>query len=664
MGQQELHRENDASSAEQLSRLVKAFESAWRQGQQPRLEGWAVRLGPFDYSAVFRELLVAEVLCRRSQGETPTTGEYVSRFPDFRLEIEALFESGVLSKRTDPNWAEPTVDLPGIKAGMLPDVWLTGAQVGRYVLIEMVGRGGFGEVWKATDPQLHRTVAVKVPRKDRELSAEAQDRCENEARLAASLQDPGVVPVYDCGRIPKGVYIVTEFIDGETLSERMKREPIEVFTAVDLVMQVARTLHRVHAKSLYHRDIKPSNILLTKDSRALIADFGLAVTELQQLSESSAVLGTMAYMSPEQVRGESQRVDGRADIYSLGVILYQLLTGRLPFKFSRFTEYLDQVLNREVPPLRAINDRIPIELERICLKALAKTIFNRYTTALDLANDLDRWSNSAKAVPAEPAVDRPVASRRTWLVRSVGGVGAMLLMALTWQVLQGSAGPPVKEAPPLEKAKQAAVLVAPAKAKPVQWQPLFEERPVIIAWQEGGGQSPPVFSRSEDCYSVASRQHNWLATVKGHSGPSVAMQADVEIANWLGLAGVFWDLHTDNESGKGKAWAILLERYSQDAPTITLGVAELVISRRPGDRGDLTETKVIAEVEIPLPLAKFARMEIHADAASLRVLVNDFVWEPKSPFQRRPWLSLQPASMGLTGNGVLVTFRHLKGQIK
>jgi serine/threonine-protein kinase len=275
---------------------------------------------------------------------------------------------------------------------------------GRYRMERRIGKGGFGEVWRAFDLELQRLVAIKVPttHPDRPV-----DECEfqNEARKVAKLKHQGIVPVYDVVRWEGMYFIVSDLVDGQDLAALLAQKQLTVREAVRIIAEAARSLQYAHDKGFIHRDIKPANILVDRRSNVYLTDFGIAATLEQLQKHGDDGRGTLAYMSPEQLHGDPSRIDGRSDLYSLGVVLYELLTRRHPFARKSRAALEECVLNQEPTAPRSLNRRIPREVERISMKCLAKSPVNRYASAAELANALtsssrSRWRRRAMMLAA------------------------------------------------------------------------------------------------------------------------------------------------------------------------------------------------------------------------------------------------------------------------
>jgi class 3 adenylate cyclase/predicted ATPase len=270
------------------------------------------------------------------------------------------------------------------------------AAFGRYHVRTALGAGGFGTVYLGHDTELDRPVAIKVLHAGPDVPHAESERFLKEARRLARLSHPGIVTVHDVGVHEGQVYIISDYLEGLDLSEWLKRNSPSWHEAARIAAAVADALAHAHARLTVHRDVKPANIILTPDRGPVLVDFGLGLDEAAAGGrELGAVSGTPAYMAPEQVAGEAHRIDGRTDVYSLGVVLYQMLCRIVPFRASNIRELLRQVHDDEPQPPRQLVREIPPELERACLKALAKRLQDRYTTAADFADDLRRVCEAA-----------------------------------------------------------------------------------------------------------------------------------------------------------------------------------------------------------------------------------------------------------------------------
>jgi serine/threonine protein kinase/formylglycine-generating enzyme required for sulfatase activity len=332
------------------------------------------------------ELVAESFLTRYRAGQRPSIDEFAARHPELAEQIRALLPALVMVEQDltidgDSRSNAARAAARSVPA-QLPD------RIGRYRIERVLGKGGFGLVYLAQDDQLFRPVAIKVPHRELVDRLEDAEAYLAEARTVANLDHAHIVPVFDVGNTEQfACFVVSKFIDGTDLATRLKQSRPAIDETVELVATVAEALHHAHKQGLVHRDIKPGNILLDKNGKPFVADFGLALRE-QDLGKGSRFAGTAAYMSPEQANGEGHRVDGRSDIFSLGVVLYELLVGRRPFRAGSPAELKEQVTSFEPRPPRQLDDQIPRELDRICLKALSKRAAERYSTAKDMADDL------------------------------------------------------------------------------------------------------------------------------------------------------------------------------------------------------------------------------------------------------------------------------------
>ncbi len=285
---------------------------------------------------------------------------------------------------------------------------------GRYQVRNALGVGGFGAVYLGYDTQLDRPVAIKVLRGGSDVPHAEAERFLQEARRLAQLSHPGIVTVHDVGLDEGQVYIVSDYLDGPDLEGWLKHNSPSWHEVARIAAALADALAHAHTRLIVHRDVKPANIILTPDRGPVLVDFGLGLDETGAGGgELGVISGTPAYMAPEQVAGTAHRIDGRTDVYSLGVVLYQMLCGHVPFRADNPRELLRQVHDDEPQPPRQLARDIPPELERACLKALAKRQQDRYTTAADFADDLRCVLPPTAPAPASrPPIETPMAEPR------------------------------------------------------------------------------------------------------------------------------------------------------------------------------------------------------------------------------------------------------------
>jgi eukaryotic-like serine/threonine-protein kinase len=308
-----------------------------------------------------------------------------------------------------------------------------GVKIAHFEVSEILGEGSYGTVYKAWDPELKRHVAVKLPRAGR-ISKDTSRLFLREARAAADIHHPNVVSVFEVGLHEGRHYIASQFIDGVSLFDWLKTHTLAPAETARLIVTMLRAVQVFHDKGIVHRDLKPGNVLLDQQTQPHIADFGLARNDNpneMSVSQSGRIVGTLHYMSPEQARGDSRGITSLSDVYSMGVILYEMLTGKKPFKSTSSRTLLHSILTDDPPAPRRVNNKIPKDLETICLKALAKETDHRYASAGQMADDLQRFLDGKPILAVPPSqITRLTKWVRRHVALTVAIVTALIAIAV------------------------------------------------------------------------------------------------------------------------------------------------------------------------------------------------------------------------------------------
>lgn len=438
-------RNTESTQHASIEALVSEFENAWKAGQHPDINhflppdpelqtralielifadleyrlgaGEPVRVESYvqaypqlqSQRDVLLDLITSEFRFRERREPGLDVNEYRERFPDFRDELGERLVPRAAGDCTTKEWGTPPI-LPTRK-GATPIPEIPG-----YAELTPLGHGGMGVVYKARHVKLNRWVALKMIRGG-DTVPEMLARFLAEARAVARLQHPNIVQVYETSEHDGKPYIALELVDGGSLDKKLRGKPMAPRTAAELLLPIAEGMHAAHQKGLVHRDLKPGNVLITTAGVPKVTDFGLAkyLDDDSDQTRTGAILGTPSYMAPEQAEGRGKDVGPATDVYALGAILYEALTGRPPFHAATSLETLEQVRSQEPVPPSRLQSKVPADLETICLKCLQKDARQRYAGAAAFADDLRRF------LAGEPILARPVSEWVTlwrWCVRN------------------------------------------------------------------------------------------------------------------------------------------------------------------------------------------------------------------------------------------------------
>ncbi len=366
---------------------------AWMRGDRPPIRLMIDRHPAIvDHPKALVELINQEIVLRQIRGETPRPDDYLIDFPELAEPLSRLFEvHGALSFPPELGVIPDLVLQNGATNGARSEIESV-PRIPGYEIQGTLGRGGMGVVYLARHCALDRIVALKVLQEGRRSEPEHRARFEREAAAVAKCQHPNLVQIHEIGEYDGQSYLALEYVDGWTLARSLAGVPQPPLAAAALVEILARAIDHAHSRGVVHRDLKPANVLLTSEGQPKITDFGLAkIDETTTRTEVGAIMGTLAYMAPEQALGGTAKVGPRADIYALGAILYEALTGRPPFRAESPELLFHQLIHSDVISPSRIQTGVPRDLEAICLKCLEKSPAHRYATALELAEDLRRF---------------------------------------------------------------------------------------------------------------------------------------------------------------------------------------------------------------------------------------------------------------------------------
>ena len=455
-------------------------------------------------------------------------------------------DTGLTEKLLDPSVATRSVHQSPSDTSGDPTTRLSSEtvdpvrQIGRYEIRGLLGRGGFGAVFLGWDPRLERDVAIKVPKEGSGWSERSVADFLREGQLAAKIHAASVVAVYDVGECDRyGVFLAMEYVRGESLAERMRRSPISVVEACRIVAIAAEAVHLAHRLGIVHRDLKPANILLTEKGEVKVTDFGLAIHENAQRNLKGEISGTLAYMSPEQLRGDSHLLDGRSDVWSLGVLLYRLLTDKPPFRSTTPVELLEEIAHGDPKPIGQIRDDIDPRLDRLCRRCLSREPSARPATARELSRELQ-------------SILHPMSGPR---LRTATVLGTLLILGVTalgffaWYYRSPPETPAAALAELRPDSSQLAVLPSRPASSP---RNLLEVPPQPLVFNSDNVLNGYFIHPEHGHFSV---QSDSLAMFSfgDDTLPKFELVVEGHLRDNSGSVGLFWGLHRDQADPKSQS---------------------------------------------------------------------------------------------------------------
>ena len=660
-----------------IDQICRQFKDEWQSGR-PDLRAFLALLPAEHRQLGAARLIEIDVSYRLRAGERPLSQDYRGYLNEADLQqISRAFDPDSLTQSTEQQGHEPTWQ-DNSSAGNVTHY----REIGRYRVLGILGQGAFGTIFRAQDDRLGREVAIKVLRLDGEQETQPIENLLSEARAAAKLSHPAIVTVHDCGPLDDGGYfVVFEFVPGGHLGHELFGGPVSINRAIELLIQIAEGAHHAHSHGLYHRDLKPANILIAPDASAKITDFGIVLAHDQQFQSRGEVTGTPLYMSPEQTRGESHLLDGRSDIWSMGVILYEMLSGKKPFAGQSREELFEHIQHQSFQPLRQVYDSIPSELDAICRKCLRKDPGQRYSTAADLADDLRtfqrQWmtdqksdkvstfeaTSSFQAIRQVPVVPEKVhgqldaiPSNLTSRAARTTAVAAVLLvlsaLAFWFSGLLE-----------LDNHRQNNSSSTFSSAS----VDLLKEPPQVFAWARDPAMQRPLFDPELEAYSIRKASGPLFAVAGAQPPAPLRVKAALNIDHKRGgSAGFFWGLRITNNQFQQQERKCLTLRYSRfpEGQTPRLRLDELTFTNTDGVEWKHTYTRPLDEIDVQVPAARIAILEARVEAQTLTVVFGDN--QPWNPELRKnvqtSWLPAGDCSVGITGQGNLVVISKLQVQ--